>query len=36
MNINIGIVAAVGIGIFKVNGSWAFQIPFVIILVEEL
>ena len=35
MKINIGIVAAIGFGVFKVNDSWAFQVPFIIILLEE-
>lgn len=35
MKINIVIVPAIGIGIFKINGFWAFQVPFVIIVVED-
>ena len=35
MKIQISIVPAIGIGAFKINDSWAFQVPFVIIYVEE-
>lgn len=34
MNISISIVAAIGVGIFKIDGNWAFQVPFIIVMVE--
>ena len=32
MKIQVCFVAAVGVGVFKIYGNWAFQIPFIIIV----
>ena len=35
MKITINIVAAVGIGIMVINECWTFQLPFLLIVLEE-